>query len=239
MGLDRRIKQAAEESGADFYGVADLSPAYDAILAQGGGEIASYPRAISIGVALSNDIVDRLSPRPDRETAKLYRHHSYVEVNGRLGEIAGKLAAVLTELGYRALPLSASTEEEDERLSAAFSHKIAAHLAGLGWIGKSCLLVTPTMGPRVRWATALIDAPLETAGDVMKQRCGSCSRCVDICPPKAFTGRDFDPSEPRQSRYDACACDDHFKTLDAQDADSSVCGLCLWVCPFGRGSAGR
>lgn len=38
------------------------------------------------------------------------------------------------------LPLPVAERIDDERICAAFSHKMEANLAGLGWIGKSCLL---------------------------------------------------------------------------------------------------
>ncbi len=37
-------------------------------------------------------------------------------------------------------------------------------MAGLGRIGKSCLLITPEAGPRVHWATVLTDAPMQVTG---------------------------------------------------------------------------
>jgi len=73
-----------------------------------------------------------------------------------------------------------------------FSHKMAARLTGLGWIGPNYLLITLGIGPRVRWVTVFTDAPLK-AGEPMPDRCGDCRLCVETCPPKAFTGRPFDP----------------------------------------------
>ncbi|MCK9565162.1 MAG: hypothetical protein M0Q43_03825 [Methanothrix sp.] len=70
----------------------------------------------------------------------------------------------------------------DERVAVVFSHKLAAHMAGLGWIGKSCLLITPEAGPRVRWASVLTDAPMKATGYAMAERCGECRKCVDVCP---------------------------------------------------------
>jgi hypothetical protein len=53
MDMNHRIKEMAETWGADFCGVADLSLAHDAILAQGGPVIAAYPRAIEEKKTLS------------------------------------------------------------------------------------------------------------------------------------------------------------------------------------------
>lgn len=57
------------------------------------------------------------------------------------------------------IPPVAQTDEIS--LLAPFSFKYAAVQAGLGWIGKSGVLVTRKFGPRVRLAAILIDYPLE------------------------------------------------------------------------------
>jgi epoxyqueuosine reductase len=232
--LDNRVKDLAETWGADLIGIADLSPARDAILAQGGPVIAEYPRAVSIGIALLHTIVDQLPQRSERAVAVNYRHHSYDVINQRLDLVASRLSSVLQHMGYKALPIPAAKRIDDQRICAVFSHKLGAHLAGLGWIGKSCLLITPEMGPRVRWTTVLTDAPLEAAQGPIKDRCGACAQCVEICPVKAFTGQPFRADEPREVRYDASKCERYFARMKEQDAELAVCGLCLYVCPYGR-----
>jgi len=203
-------------------------------LEQGGAGIAKYPRAVSIGISLFDDIVDRLPQRTEEDAAALdYRHHCYDVINLRLDIITSRLSSVLQGDGYRVFPIPASKIVDDEKLCGIFSHKMAAHLAGLGWIGKSCLLVTPENGPRVRWATALTDAPLPAAGEPISERCGTCSQCVEICPVQAFTGAPYRPGEPREIRYDASKCDRYFSGLKKK-GKLSVCGMCLYICPIGR-----
>jgi hypothetical protein len=77
MQLDTRIRAIAEDLAADFYGVADLAPALDFILWQGGELLAQYPKAISIGIALLNPIVDQLPGRSEKAVAMEYKHHAY------------------------------------------------------------------------------------------------------------------------------------------------------------------
>jgi ferredoxin len=95
-----------------------------------------------------------------------------------------------------AFPVPASRRTDDEHICGVFSQKLATHLAGLGWIGKSYLLVTPEHGPRVHGVTLLTDAPLLPASTPMEQKCGACPECVDICPRHAFNGRIFYKEEP-------------------------------------------
>jgi epoxyqueuosine reductase len=234
MGLEHQLLYSAMSWGADYFGIADLFPACDVILEQGGAEIAAYPRSISIGIALLHPIVDQLSRRPERTAAIHYRFHCYDVINSRLDQVTSRLGGLLQREGYSAFPVPASKRVDNDRLCAIFPHKLSAHLAGLGWIGKNSLLITPDMGPRVRWGTVLTDAPLGTTGQTMEERCGDCLACVDICPVRAFTGRVFRPEEPRSARFDARKCDRYFSNMKAQDAETAVCGLCLSVCPYGR-----
>jgi epoxyqueuosine reductase len=233
MDVDGDLPAIARSLGADYYGVADLAGARDFIRAQGGERVARYSRAVVMGIGLLDTLVDMLEDRSDRTGAALYRHHSYDVVNTALDGMALQVANTIRREGYRALPVPASKRASDELIAGVFSQKLAAHLAGLGWIGKNCLLITPDHGPRVRWIAVLTDAPIAPTGTPMEQRCGKCTECVDICPLHAFTGRPFRGDEPREARFDAAACDRYFKELEA-GSGPVVCGLCLFVCPHGR-----
>lgn len=233
MEFYRELRGLAEGEGVDFYGVADLSLAHDAVLAQGGQTVAAFPKAISIGIALFDAIVDQLPQRAEPAVSLTYRQHAYDVVNQRLDHTASRLSSALQTQGHRAFPVPASQRVDDERLCGIFSHKLAAHLAGLGWIGRSCMLITPEVGPRVRWATVLTDAPLAVTGIPMPPACGECRECVDICPVGAFTGQLFRPEDPREVRFDAHKCQRYFEDLE-ETTGLNVCGLCLYVCPNGR-----
>lgn len=230
--LDARFREDGLALGANYFGVADLSPAREWVEEQGGQMMAQFPRAVSIGVTMPSAIVDQLHRQEDRAVVLAYRSHSYDILNVRLDQIASRLAGTLQREGCRAFPVCASQTVDEQRLYGLFSHKLAAHLAGLGWIGKSCLLVTPEVGPRVRWASILTDAPL-TAGRPLTERCGGCTECVESCPPRAFTGRNFQADEPREDRFDVLKCDEYFRQREKQ-VGARVCGLCVHVCPYGR-----
>jgi len=236
-GLLRRIQEAARLRQAGYCGIADLAPVRDYIRDYGGDAPASYPRAVSIGMVLSRPVVDGLKNRNDTWAAEHYHAQAYQVVNTRLDLAASEIAAVIQQAGYAALPMPASKRSDSERICAPFSHKLAAHRAGFGWIGKSCLLVTPENGPRVRWCTVLTDAPLGPVGTPMDPQCGDCDACVKICPPHAFTGRMFREDEDRSARYDARACEEYIASRE-RETGTAVCGLCLYICPHGRTNPG-
>ncbi len=231
MQLDYKIRIMAEHEGADFFGVADLSHASEAIIEQG-GSCAQYHKAVSIGIKLPQAIVDELPNRDNRAVAVNYKH-AYDITNLRLDLLASRLGSIIQQDGHKALPVPASERYDDERICAVFSHKLAANLAGLGWIGKSCLLVTPEAGPRVRWATVLTNAPLIVTGEPMEVQCGECNECVKICPVSAFTGEPFREEEGREVRYDARKCEEYLYNCE-DHSDWNVCGLCIYVCPHGK-----
>jgi epoxyqueuosine reductase len=217
----------------NYTGVAELAPAHDFILEYGGPLVASFPRCVSLGIRLMDALVDQLPDGDSWGNAENYRLHAYDIVNNRLDAAASKAASLLQNAGYRTLPISRMVKAQGHPIAATFSHKLGAHLAGLGWIGKSCMLITPDHGPRVRWASVLTDAPLAPTGVSMDQRCGNCMECVKICPAQAYTGRNFVESEPREARFYAEKCNAYLNALEAS-GKPRVCGLCLYVCPYGR-----
>ncbi len=233
MELSDKVRSITEAAGCDFVGVADLTPAREFIREQGGDVVASFPRAISVGIVLPHAIVDQLPQRTERAVAVSYRSHAYDIINQRLNEVASQVASLLQREGHRTLPISAADRAVDQGLHAVFSHKLAAHLAGHGWIGKSCLLVTPQAGPRARWISVLTEAPLAPTGGPMQEQCGECTECVDICPVEAFTGRPFRADEPRRVRYHAERCNQYLQGVE-EKSGHRVCGMCLYVCPYGR-----
>jgi epoxyqueuosine reductase QueG len=232
--LEERLRQAALGLGADFFGVADLSAARELVWEQGGEMLSQFPIALSVGVVMPFAIVDQLPRHQEKAVVLAYSTHSYDVLNDRLDQIASRLASMVQRAGHRTFPIRASQTANEKKLQGLFSHKLAAHQAGLGWIGKSCLLITPEVGPRVRWTSILTDAPL-APGQPMDQRCGDCRECVNVCPVGAFTGRNFCPSEPREARYDAFKCHAYFRRHEGvPDLDRSVCGMCVYICPNGR-----
>ncbi len=241
--LAGRLRGLALAAGAVDLAVADLTPPAigAAITGQGGEWLGRFPRGLSVAYRLQDSLVDLL-PAAHREAAvaSIYRFHVYQAVNGTLDRIALDLAAALQREGYAALPVPASLTLDRERHLGHLSHKLVAHQAGLGGIGRSCLLLTPQAGPRVRLVTILTDARLVAvagathvaAGTDEAAGCGSCRACVDACPAGAITGRAFSPAEPRSARLDADACQAYLAARDAEHG-SAVCGVCVAVCPYG------
>ena len=148
--------------------------------------------------------------------------------NIALDDASGTLVDVLRAHGHAAERVQATAEKFNG--DKPFPHKTAATSAGLGWIGKTALFVSPEFGPAVRLATVFTDLELPAGEPVRESGCGDCRECVDACP--AGCGRDVQwrPGMARELLFDAGACRHHmalFTSIEAQ-----ICGICIAACPL-------
>jgi epoxyqueuosine reductase len=231
VNLRGQLESLAKDMGATYFGIADLTPARQRISEQGGELLSRFPRAVSHGFVLTDGIVNTLVHHKDTAALNNYWYYVYQIVNPRIDSISLMLAQSLDKAGFQAFVVPSSQTVDITRLTGVFSHKLAAHLAGLGWIGKSALLITPEHGPRVRWGTVLTDAPLE-AGMPMDEMCHDCDACVKGCPAHAFTGQAFDEPWLRSDIFVAEACYQYLQKRE--QSRHRACGMCVYVCPFGR-----
>lgn len=216
--LTSRLERRAREAGADLVGFADTAGLVD------------LPRAVVVAIAHSPEVLVDPEDMPNPAYSQ-----EYADLNARLTDIATEIADLLRAAGHRAVanPATLTWREIDgERLAAAFPHKTAATRAGLGWIGKSALLVTPELGPALRLASVLTDAPLVVGDPVEESQCGDCVVCVEACPAGAIRGEAWHAGRPREELLDAHAC--HRMCAEraaARGIERGRCGVCMAVCP--------
>lgn len=227
------LSRFAADKGADLFGVADLKPVKEYMIQQGGPFFDRFSHAVVIGIKLSNSVVDQLDPLMPADYS-LYGFHVYKAVSPLLDRIALGLSQKLERHGFQALPIPTSQFRNRGERIALFSHKLAAHLAGLGWIGKNCLLITPEFGPRVRLASVLTNCTLHP-GTLMEGKCGTCQVCADVCPVGAINGIEFSESDGIKRRLDVDACGKYRDgTESGARRGAHVCALCLARCPKGQ-----
>jgi epoxyqueuosine reductase QueG len=231
--LTEEIKRRVIESGADLVGVADTE-SLKGLKLNPPDLMNGFTRAISVGVRLPAAVFEQIVDRPIPLYAAVYQ-----TANRLLDEIAFRTASILQDRGFDALPIPASQVLDRKRWYGAISHKAVGRMAGLGWQGKSLLLVNSRYGPRIRLVTVLTDAPLRPDAPV-KNRCGKCRLCQDACPVGAIKGvgtRTHYRSRRRAVDLSRCAGKlvDEFSKLDQIGAP--MCGICIKVCPYGRKKA--
>jgi epoxyqueuosine reductase len=222
MSISEQIESMLKEGGADLVGFADVSMLP-------GRVTKGLPRAVSIAVALDPDIVQAISDGPTRQY-----YAEYQRVNDLLAMLCERAAKILTLAGHRAEAVRATTDKFDPvSLSTRTQHKTIATRAGLGWIGKSALLITKEYGPAVRIGSVFTDAEVETGEPVDVSYCGDCHQCVVRCPAKAINGHNWCLGDPREAMYDAFVCRDMAKKLSGkQGIVSTICGICINACPW-------
>ncbi|MDR3183922.1 MAG: tRNA epoxyqueuosine(34) reductase QueG [Prevotellaceae bacterium] len=114
--------------------------------------------------------------------------------------------------------------------SAPVFEKAWAARAGLGWIGKNNLLVSPVFGSFVFLATLITSVEL-VYDEPLKNRCGRCARCMAACPTGALEA-------PR--RLNAGKCISYQTKEHKGDITVPTCGyifgcdLCQLHCPWNR-----
>jgi len=196
--------------------------------------LEKFPLAISIAVRLSDPIIEGITKKDPTE---IFAHH-HRTANFLLDCIAIRIVNYCQDKGYRALPVPATQVLDEEKLLGAISHKAIAILAGLGWQGKSLLVINERFGPRIRLVSVLTTLPL-AADKPLESRCGDCTACVEACPVGAIKGISFVERAPsRGEAVNVQACNEHMLSIARSSwwPPYRICGMCIKACPWGRGN---
>ncbi|AMJ63873.1 tRNA epoxyqueuosine(34) reductase QueG [Bosea sp. PAMC 26642] len=161
---------------------------------------------------------------PDRAAISLYaRRRDYHDViKGKLKSVAGLLAA----RGGADVKVFVDT--------APVMEKPLAQAAGLGWQGKHTVLVSREHGSWLFLGAIYTSAELPADAPEI-DHCGTCRRCLDICPTDAF---------PRPYQLDARRCIAYLTIEHQGHIDAALrpgignrvfgCDDCLAVCPWNK-----
>jgi ferredoxin len=169
--------------------------------------------ALAFTTEMDHEMVARAPMAPTTmESAR-----SYMES----GAIAVQIAALIRGLGYPA------------RAHIDGNYKVVCPLvardAGLGEIGRMGLLMTPTVGPRVRIGVITTDLPLVASprnhDPSVEDFCNLCDRCVVMCPAKAIPTEKRDVEGETRWQIDSEACFTFWCRIGTD------CARCMAVCP--------
>ena len=186
-------------------------------------ETKEYSKAFLIGIALEPGYLLRQS------LEETIDHSGFGDAEHRVGELAEWLAEDIVRKGYLAYAQSDRNLINDfyneATRSSSLPHKKIAVMAGLGWIGKSNLLITPNYGSALSMCSVLTDLPIPTDNaPMLTSQCEPCSLCRDICPTGAIHGIAWEPGIHRDRIVDIKICEGCLKCLIH----------CPWTQNYGR-----
>lgn len=112
--------------------------------------------------------------------------------------------------------------------------KPIAESAGIGWQGKSTILIEPKQGTWSFLANIVTTLDLP-ADEKAKDRCGTCTRCIDVCPTRAITG----PYQLDASKCISYLTIEHDGSIPLEYRSAIGdrlygCDECLDVCPWNK-----
>jgi epoxyqueuosine reductase len=245
MSLAQAVKTRARELGFIACGITHPGPSahadrLDQWLAKGYAGTMRYlhrqarrrknpaliaPEARSVVVVLDNYYTPDQEPdlHPPR-IAKYARGEDYHRItHRRLAELAEFLRTTGARLAHAYADAGPVPERE------------LAQRAGLGWIGKNTMLISPDAGSFFFIGAVFTDLAFELDLPYGLDRCGSCTRCLDACPTGALL-------EPRL--LDATRCISYLtieqrgpipdELVDRFQGYAFGCDICNDVCPWNQ-----
>ena len=221
ISLQEQLQLEIEKQGADFVHFVDISK-----LAK--KQNRGYPHAVLIGVLLTKGYLEKVSGKQDY-VGEMIQNKQIEEDEFHLAElktdrVADHIANYITMAGFDACSqsednLAKTGHYKFTTKTTPLPHKTIAGLAGLGWIGKHNLLVSPQFGSAINMCTVLTNAPLKTIlKEPIEPQCGNCHVCVDVCEEKALKGKTWEQGLPREELIDVFLC--------------TTCIKCLVFCPW-------
>ena len=203
MTLRDSVRALAHEAGFDVARVTDAAPLSDAAAAMharlADGHLdgmawiteerivrATDPSALLDGArsfivmaASYWDDVPRPPDEPGTPRGRVARYAWGRDYHDVLRDAANEVASGLTRIAGRAVRIRIFVD------SSPLAERAVAIRAGLGWSGKSTMVLAPGIGTYTLLATILTDLEIEPDAPLAKS-CGACTRCIDACPTGAL-----------------------------------------------------
>ncbi len=175
----------------------------------------NYPRVIVFGYQIAKSVLNTIKDSP----TLIYKQH-YKTVNWLLDQTAYHLVQFIVDKGFNALAIPASQTVDWQNQKGHISHKLLALESGLGYIGRSGLLVNPQFGAQVRYVSVLTDIEFEP-DEKISGDCGNCRKCIIACPAGAISEQGLDLKKCLTKLRE-------FSRIPG--IGQYICGVCVRVC---------
>jgi len=120
--------------------------------------------------------------------------------------------------------------------SAPVLERAWARKSGLGWIGKSTMLINPKAGSFFFLAELVLNIELEYNTELISDHCGKCTRCIEACPTHAISEQGY--------QLDARKCISYLTIENRKEIPEEFsgkmnnyifgCDICQIVCPWNK-----
>ena len=120
--------------------------------------------------------------------------------------------------------------------SAPVLERSWAQRAGLGFIGKNGMLISPTIGVHTLISGIALDIEMEQYDEPMHRSCGRCGLCIDNCPANAIVKPKVIDSNKCLS-YLTIEHRGDFKTGTSLGNRIFGCDACIDICPYNKKQA--
>lgn len=174
-------------------------------------ESRGYKYAIILGIVLNPEYVYNQLEENSIDRSEFCEKEHLVD------ELAEWAADFITKKGYKAFAQSEKNLLDRYNVITKTSHlphKKVSVLAGMGWIGKSNLMVTHDYGSAICMCTVLTNAPCPTENkSILTSNCGTCTICMDVCPTKVIHGVTWEKGIDRDLLVDVYHCEGCLKCL--------------------------
>lgn len=190
-----------------------------------------FPWAQSI-VAI---LVPYSSERPHASEGALSNHIARYALGDDYHDVLDRMLRKFEEAIAQVAPGSKTWRYVD---TGPLSDRAAAAQAGLGWIGRNGMLIDEEHGSYFFIGTLLTSLENDIAAELVADRCGTCTRCVDACPTDAIL----------PNRTVAAGDCISYGTIEHRgelpstihghlEGNAFGCDICQEVCPWNRAPA--
>lgn len=197
MELNKIWEKRIKDKGADFVFFVDISMFPNDV-------IQDYSCAILFGKALSKEYISAIKSGEEPKDKEVFN------TERKMDTLAVKIAEQLESEGFKSI---------GKLKTGLLPHKSVALRAGIGFIGKNNLLITPEYGCAQMLGKVLTTAPFVTKSVPPKEpQCGDCNICVNVCPSNALLGTKWSINITREEIITRKSC--------------TLCVKCMAHCPF-------
>lgn len=236
MILKNEIKAYCDKIGIDLFGVTSPEP-FDRYLSELDERKDHYAERWGYRMETWKAMATPKKIMPDAKSVIVIGYYFLTpppSEDGHRGKMGRIVAFGHLAILKRVKLLARFLKKKGYKAVTGGHRKEAAVRAGLGQIGKHCLVINKTYGSWVAYQSIITDAELEIDEPFTEDICGTCEKCMEDCPTQALY-------EPHRVNPLQCVCglltsasipEEYWGKLNLYILG---CDLCQEVCPLNEG----